>query len=1226
MVTFSQRPPESSNEGFRTFKLWESFKKEDQDLFFGRDQESRQLYDKTFTSNLLLLYGASGSGKTSLIQCGLANKFEDSDWLPIYIRKGDNILKSLSVALREHTKDQNSLRNNSLREKIHLLFLEHFRPVFLIFDQFEELFIFGNKEEQISFFTLLPELLAANLQCKVIISIREDYLAYLDEFEDYIPDLFYNRMRLERMRKEQLEEVILGTCAEFAIQIGGNDLEEKQAVIDAIITQVESDFGRVDLVDLQVYLDQLYKKDRERKKKSKDADRPAIFDLALVQEVGNLEDVLGLVLAEEMVDLDVELAKRGAKRPGIPKSVLAELVTSEGDKHVMSVDELRHILQSKENINPEHVDFCIQSLLEIRILTDEHKGSKQLVEIAQDKLAKKIYSLIGGEKQKEKEIYQEIENAYEAYENRGALLDADDLAFIKPYLEKIVLTDEQHNLVQLSQQEVRKQGMRKWLGALGIIAILTLSLIFAIGKSIKFKNLSDANDLTSAALLARAYDHTKAYNLAQKALEIDESNQMANTVRNDMLIQSTDFPFYVDVLKGDTVGKFTDMDVSRDKKYLAAGSLDWKIIFYNLQDATDRGGLVIDAHEDMITDLDFTRSADGKEWLLTASKDGDVHLRQLINGQLDTVPRVFDHYGEPVYMADYVARKDDDDQLYTSTPKAVYQWTIKNGSSSSRTAFALIHTTSFEVIIRESETFILAASRDSIVRIIDVNNQEKIFPKIKVDQGVIENMDMIGLENDLLLAAGMENGEVFIMELDDKFFTGQYDPKVYESVDAFKAHEDAIKDLTLIKDEQGNIQILTSSRDKTAKLWEYRKDGRHLLLKTLRGHNDGLRAISHVRDGRRNIIFTGGEDRTIKKWVLKAYPFQELPGWPKGSLTASFTVDALGGKRVLIGHENKSQGLYRYDQTFSEDVARADIPPMKVDTWAFSQIAFSDKTNQLLIPIKADSGATRLKLISGTDEEEVDCGKQGKLLGIAYPSQVPTAVFLHDQQLRLWTPGEVTDSLNFDYPADRAVISPDGKKVVITAQGDEVIYYWHIEKGTLSTLADHTGEVLSVDFSPEGKYLLSGSRDNRFILYQESDDTLLRIASFSQHTDNVNCVAFYPMRDRQGALKFLTASDDGTLRLWKFKPSRTRNNIFVKLWKQSASQPQDVKEQATYINLGNPIVKGAFLTEQKIVTLDRQGTVKIWYDKFVFSQEFKDLIYPVEATYRDYLSEQQRQY
>jgi AAA+ ATPase superfamily predicted ATPase len=73
------------------FKFLDPYNKNDYKFFFGRKKEVFQLYDFVNKSRIVLLYGQSGTGKTSIIQCGLANEFEVTDWNPYYIRREDNL-------------------------------------------------------------------------------------------------------------------------------------------------------------------------------------------------------------------------------------------------------------------------------------------------------------------------------------------------------------------------------------------------------------------------------------------------------------------------------------------------------------------------------------------------------------------------------------------------------------------------------------------------------------------------------------------------------------------------------------------------------------------------------------------------------------------------------------------------------------------------------------------------------------------------------------------------------------------------------------------------------------------------------------------------------------------------------------------------------------------------------------------------------------------------------
>ncbi len=77
------------------------------------------------------------------------------------------------------------------------------------------------------------------------------------------------------------------------------------------------------------------------------------------------------------------------------------------------------------------------------------------------------------------------------------------------------------------------------------------------------------------------------------------------------------------------------------------------------------------------------------------------------------------------------------------------------------------------------------------------------------------------------------------------------------------------------------------------------------------------------------------------------------------------------------------------------------------------------------------------------------------------------------------------------------------------------------------SLIDHTGFILSVAFSPDGKYVLTGSNDHTARLWDAATGKKVRV--FKGHSDGVSSVAFSP----DG--KFvLTGSWDKTVRLWDF--------------------------------------------------------------------------------------------
>jgi hypothetical protein len=185
------------------FKFLDAYTKEDAEIFFGRETEIEELYNRVFSTNHLLVYGQSGTGKTSLIQCGLANRFEESDWLPIFIRYGENIFVSLEREIARLAVTPIP-QGHPLDKTLHSLYLDYFKPIYLIFDQFEELFIFGSADERQRLSQTLASLENAPVELKILFVIREEYLAELTALERYLPDLFRNRLRVERLGHAEL--------------------------------------------------------------------------------------------------------------------------------------------------------------------------------------------------------------------------------------------------------------------------------------------------------------------------------------------------------------------------------------------------------------------------------------------------------------------------------------------------------------------------------------------------------------------------------------------------------------------------------------------------------------------------------------------------------------------------------------------------------------------------------------------------------------------------------------------------------------------------------------------------------------------------------------------------------------------------------------------------------------------------------------------------------------
>ena len=379
-------------------------------MFFGRDEEIESLYRLLGETRLVLVYGQSGTGKTSLVQSGLTKKFSPTNWLPLTVRRGDDIGAALGQTLSAAAITPIPPGTGTV-EAIRSVFLDHLRPVFLIFDQFEELYVLGSKAEQATFYATIKAVLDADVSCRIIVLLREEYLAALDPFERTVPALFDKRLRVEVMTNSNVERVILGTTAAHGIV-----LEHGADTARLIIDQLDDKRIGVQLAYLQVYLDHLYRV-------AKKGTGPVTFTDAAITEAGKLGDVMAGFLDEQEKAIETTLAAQGAKVPpgGIAR-LLEEFVSADGTKQPSTYEQVLARIPSARPWLQSAIDLLQSSRL-LRSVDGHY-------ELAHDALAGRIAERRSGERKQLLMVEKLVQNRVTEFGQTKTLLNAEELALV----------------------------------------------------------------------------------------------------------------------------------------------------------------------------------------------------------------------------------------------------------------------------------------------------------------------------------------------------------------------------------------------------------------------------------------------------------------------------------------------------------------------------------------------------------------------------------------------------------------------------------------------------------------------------------------------------------------------------------------------------------------------------------------------------------------------------
>jgi WD40 repeat protein len=215
----------------------------------------------------------------------------------------------------------------------------------------------------------------------------------------------------------------------------------------------------------------------------------------------------------------------------------------------------------------------------------------------------------------------------------------------------------------------------------------------------------------------------------------------------------------------------------------------------------------------------------------------------------------------------------------------------------------------------------------------------------------------------------------------------------------------------------------------------------------------------------------------------------------------------------------------------SEVFCRESVPPVNDAIFVRDgqYIVFVDQSNIVQI-INADDGTSEREINAQSAVRDLDVAPNGETLGIARDNGNITLLGVDE-------PASGAD--NFFLSGGRLSqidFSPDGRWLAAGSQRGNMAV-WNLSTAQVLSPVPHKAEILSLKFSPNSRFIISGGADNYAVGYDtQNRQEIFRLL----HSDWVTDIDF-PSGDSSW---FATASDDSRVRIWELSTARERLIMF----------------------------------------------------------------------------------
>lgn len=1092
----------------RPFRNLHWFRREDAHLFFGRGYEIRNLFEQVVnprTPPIVLFYGQSGVGKSSLLAAGLLPRLEISHAIEYMRRDADAgllgaLASALAIASESGDLSAKACRGAWLAKEEKLA-----RPLVIIIDQVEEVFTRPNEQRQdelTRFLDTLAGIYADRDQRpvgKLILGFRKEWLAEIERQSDEAR-LPTAKVFLQRLERSGIMQAVSGITSTELLRT-----KYRLTISDELPGLIADDLLEDPLSaiapTLQVLMTKLWNQATER---SRDAPH---FNETLYQSLKRQ----GILLKDFLDQQLIALAEwnRDVVDSGLALDLLAFHTTALGTAEERAKSELERSYHHQQSIL---VDL-IQHFKDEFLLVEPDEEQKQQAgdsRLAHDALAPLVreryeHSNLPGQRAKrilESRVTERYQESVE--ETRLDPLDPLDLAVVEAGQPGMrAWTERELKLIELSRQErARGQRLRRTLRIVGTAAVVLITSISVFA----WYQWGQAEDNLALSLIKEA-----EANEAQAKAEANEAEARRQRDRADVEAEAA-LRNEQEALDSKQRAEVEQLKAENNARRFRARDLLSAAEVVLARNAFDPSLPVMLALEAIQTGLDENGEV---EPFVTENLWNITEQVQRI-GWRQNLPH-WQHVQE-VHAASFTP---DGDILTAGQDQTARLWDAKTGEQ--LRLFIGHNGRVFDARVSPDGKTMATTGDDGTVRIWDVDTGEQLL-RWQAHCQRARTVDFHPNGDQIVSASQDETARIWnLSSVESQLEAGlaaENDDCVLLTPDQELVHDGGW--ILAAKFSPNGSKLVTTGGDSNARLWDA-QTGEQIARLSHIDDNWGWQ-LAFTQDGER--LISAHADGTVTVWQVndgrKSKPFDQPHQFEeddKQREIRSLTVNRANDVALTVD----ASGLYvLWDVTTGEQMSNTigSDEPVLLATMSpdGNQIATVHQDNSIRVRERY-SGEMLQELIghAGT-VNHLSFSQDGKWLLTASS----------DRTARLWNLESGEELLVID-GHDEAVMdarfSPNGM-VIATAGADGTVKLWDTQTGAqISAWSFHTDLIHTVEFNADGRLLLTASDDGTAVLWDVAAEK--ELAHFAHDGQAVLVARFSP----DGEL-IATSGADSRIRLW----------------------------------------------------------------------------------------------